>query len=58
MEGILLEDLHVEKIVDKLNDVWADTVYMKKMAKDAHEFSKQFSFDSFVYSIKRLLGKR
>ena len=58
VNGILLEDLHVEKIVDKLKDVWADQAYMKKMAKDAHEFSKQFSFDSFVYSIKRLLGKR
>ena len=42
VNGILLEDLHVEKIVDKLKDVWADQAYMKKMAKDAHVFSITF----------------
>jgi len=58
VNGILLEDLHVEKIVDKLKAVWADQTYMKKLAKNAHEFSKQFSFDSFVHSINHLVGKR
>ena len=58
VNGILLEDLHGEKIVEQLKVSWVHQVHMEEMAKNAHEFSKQFSYDSFVNSIDHLLGKR
>jgi len=58
VNGILLEDLHPEKIVEKLKEVWADQIHIKKMARAANEFSKQFLYDSFVHSVKQMIINR
>ena len=58
VDGILLDDLSTENIYKKLIVAWGDKSKMKKIANQAHLWSKQFSYDYFLYSIYHLLRKR
>ena len=58
VNGILLGQLHSGKIAEKLIAAWSDHKKMKKMSNQAHIWSKQFSYDTFVHRIKSLLKKK
>ena len=58
VNGIILENLHIEKIVGRLLVVWSSNRKMRKMACEAHHWSKQFSYDYFLKSIIHLLTRK
>ena len=58
VNGIILENLHIEKIVGRLLVVWSNNRKMRKMACEAHHWSKQFSYEDFLKSIIHLLTRK
>ena len=58
VNGVLLDDLQGERIAEKLIDAWSDYKKMKEIARLAHQWSKQFSYASFVHTISNLVKRR
>ena len=58
VNGILLEKIQPEKIAEELLVAWSDNRKMKKMANQAHLWSKQFTYNHFLHNINHLLRKR
>ena len=56
VDGILLDDLSTENIYEKLTVAWADQSKMKKIANQAHQWSKEFSYNFFIQNINTILG--
>ena len=56
VDGILLDDLSTENIYEKLTVAWADQRKMKKIANQAHQWSKEFSYNFFIQNINTILG--
>ena len=58
VSGIILDNLDVEKIAGELIVVWSNHRKMEKMANNAHQWSKQSSYDHYLKRIKHLLIRK
>ena len=54
-EGIVMSETSEQR---KAQDKYIADLRLQQMARAANKFSKQFSYDSFVHSVKRMIINR